>query len=257
MVSQDVCASAWKTGWGSRGNGERTLTIDDDGELVARFLRGETAAFDSLFGKYQDYVYHIVFGIIGNAEEARDVTQEVFVQVYRSLPQFRGGARFATWLYRIAANRAVDAARGSRKWRFLPLLEAPGLLERRADAGQQPEAVFEQQLERDDIQTILMQCPVGHRQILALRYYQDLSLEEIADVLECSLSAAKVRLHRARAVFKTCYVAAHGEPGVCRQGARTVTAAEQRQNAKRGQDEQELASQGQAEHSPVKRNGGR
>lgn len=215
MLSQDVCARTWKMGRESRENGERTLTTDDDGELVARFLRGETAAFDSLFAKYQDYVYHIVFGIVGSAEEARDLTQEVFVQVYRSLPQFRGGARFATWLYRIAANRAVDAARGSRRWRFLPLLDAPGLAERRADADQEPEAQFEQGMERDNIQRILMQCPLGHRQILALRYYQDLSLEEIADVLECSLSAAKVRLHRARIVFKNCYVAAQDAPEIC------------------------------------------
>ena len=217
MVSQDVCARTWKTGWASREKGTSALTTDDDGELVARFLRGETAAFDSLFAKYQDYVYHIVFGIVGSAEEARDLTQDVFVQVYRSLPQFRGGARFATWLYRIAANRAVDAARGSRRWRFLPLLDAPGLMERRADADQEPEAQFEQRMEREDIQQILMQCPVGHRQILALRYYQDLSLEEIADVLECSLSAAKVRLHRARIVFKNCYVAANNESAVCAQ----------------------------------------
>ena len=222
MVSQDVCARTWKTAWKSRENGERALTTDDDGELVARFLRGETAAFDSLFAKYQDYVYHIVFGILGSAEESRDITQEVFVQVYRSLPQFRGGARFATWLYRIAANRAVDAARGSRRWRFLPLLDAPGLAERRADADQEPEAQFEQRLEREDIQQILMQCPFGHRQILALRYYQDLSLEEIADVLECSLSAAKVRLHRARIVFKNCYVAAKGESEACAQNGAPV-----------------------------------
>lgn len=213
MTGQEVCERAWKPAWGSRRNGEPALTIVDvDGELVARFQRGEMAAFDSLFAKHQDYVYHIVYGIVGSAEESRDLTQDVFLQVYRSLPQFRRGARFATWLYRIAVNRAVDAARGSRRWRFLPLLEEPGLLNRAADASEEPEAQFEQQMEKSEIQALLMRCSLAHRQVLALRYYRDLSLEEIAETMGCSLSAAKVRLHRARIAFKTCYVAAHGMP---------------------------------------------
>jgi RNA polymerase sigma-70 factor (ECF subfamily) len=149
---------------------------------------------------------------VGSAEESRDLTQDVFLQVYRSLPQFRRGARFATWLYRIAVNRAVDAARGSRRWRFLPLLEEPGLLNRAADASEEPEAQFELQMERSDIQKLLMRCSLTHRQVLSLRYYRDLSLEEIAETMGCSLSAAKVRLHRARAAFKACYVAEHGTP---------------------------------------------
>src|SRR5581483_2095887 len=157
MTSQEACVF----GWEAPMNGERTVTTDDDGCLVARFLRGDAAAFDSLFLKYQDYVYHIIYGIVGSAEEARDLTQEVFLQVYRSLPKFRHGSRFATWLYRIAVNRAVDAARGSRRWRFLALSD-------------------------------------------------EQSLEQIADVLECSLAAAKVRLHRARQVFKEYYVATYG-----------------------------------------------
>src|SRR6516162_3467379 len=100
MTSREACVP----GWGTPMNGERTVTTDDDGHLVARFLRGDAAAFDALFLRYQDYVYHIIYGIVGSAEESRDLTQEVFVQVYRSLPRFRHGSRFATWLYRIAAN---------------------------------------------------------------------------------------------------------------------------------------------------------
>src|SRR5215470_15869280 len=129
MTSREACVP----GWGTPMNGERTVTTDDDGHLVARFLRGDAAAFDALFLRYQDYVYHIIYGIVGSAEESRDLTQEVFVQVYRSLPGFRRGARFATWLYRIAANRAVDAARGARRWRFLPMLDEPTLATRAAD----------------------------------------------------------------------------------------------------------------------------
>ncbi len=189
-------------------NGERTATTDEDGLLVARYLRGEASAFDTLFARHQDYVYRIIYGIVGSAEEARDLTQEVFVQVFRSLPKFRNGARFATWLYRIAVNRAVDAARGSRKWRFLPVLEVPGLLQRRDDADKEPEAILMRADGAETIQRMLMKCPVGHREILVLRYYRDLTIEEIAETLSISESAAKVRLHRARHVFKDIYMAA-------------------------------------------------
>jgi len=191
-------------------NGERTVTTDDDGSLIARFMRGDTAAFDSLFSKYQEYVYNIIYGIVGNVEESRDLAQEVFLQVYRSLPRFRQGSRFATWLYRIAVNRAVDAARGARRWKFLPLLNEPSLANRAADADMEPESVFERKLQREAIQTVLMRCPVTHREVLVLRYYRGLSLEEIAETLGCTTAAAKVRLHRARRVFKENYIATYG-----------------------------------------------
>ena len=207
MTGQEVCAAGWNLGRGERSG----TTNDDDGELVARFQRGETRVFDSLFVRHQDYVYRVVYGIVGSVEEARDITQDVFVQAYRALPGFRRGARFATWLYRIAVNRAVDAARGSRRWRFLPLLEEPGLLTLAAERDQEPESMFERQLAQEEVQAILMRCSLAHRQTLALRYYKDMSLEEIAETLGCSLSAAKVRLHRARLAFKTQYVAAQGQ----------------------------------------------
>jgi RNA polymerase sigma-70 factor, ECF subfamily len=204
MFRQEACVP----GWAAPMNGERAVTTDEDGSLVARFLRGEAGAFDALFQKYQDYVYHIIYGIVGSSEEARDLTQDVFVQVYRALPKFRHGARFATWLYRIAANRAVDAARGSRRWRFLPILEdAPP---RSEETIVDPEKVVMRGAEQTAVQQVLMKCPLGHREVLALRYYQELSLEEISEVLGCSVSAAKVRLHRARKVFKDAYIAMHG-----------------------------------------------
>jgi RNA polymerase sigma-70 factor (ECF subfamily) len=186
--------------------GERTFVTDEDGALVARFLAGEAAAFDTLFSKYQTYVYNIIYGIVGSAEEARDLTQDVFLQVYRSLPRFRHGSRFATWLYRIAANRAVDAARGARHWRFLPLTEEP-TMQHVAPHEDGPESRFARGAEQEEVRRVLQLCPVNHREILVLRYYQDLSLEEIADVLGCTLAAAKVRLHRARLNFKSHFVA--------------------------------------------------
>lgn len=193
--------------WGAPMNGERTAAADDDGCLIARFLAGDRAAFDSLFAKYQDYVYNIVYGIVGKPEEAHDVTQDVFLQVYRSLGSFRRGARFATWLYRIAVNRALDAARSAKGRRWLPFDET---LRAAPDPADNPAQVAARGVERDAVQAVLNLVPVQHRDALVLRYYQDLTIEEMAEVLGCSVAAAKVRLHRARQHFKEKYVAVYG-----------------------------------------------
>lgn len=189
-------------------NGERAAVVDADGDLVARFLSGDRAAFDSLFARYQEYVYNIALGIIGRQDDARDVTQDVFVQVFRSLKSFRHGSRFATWLYRIAVNRSVDAARAASGRKWVPLDEA---IRGMPDPGEGPERAAGRRAEQDEVQHVLAQVAVQHRDVLVLRYYQDLSVEEIAEVLGCSVTAAKVRLHRARHHFKEIYVGIHGQ----------------------------------------------
>jgi RNA polymerase sigma-70 factor (ECF subfamily) len=190
--------------------GERLKAGDEDAALIQRFLEGDASAFDQLFTRYQVYVYNIIYGIVGNAEEARDLTQDVFIQVHRSLARFRHGSRFATWLYRIAANRAVDAARGARRWSFLPIREEASLTFKASGPETEPEKVLARSEDRTEIQAILMRCSVTHRQVLVLKYYRELSIEEIAETLSCSLSAAKVRLHRARLAFKQQYERTYG-----------------------------------------------
>jgi len=101
----------------------------------------------------------------------------------------------------------VDAARASRGWRWLPFDET---LNATPDPADSPVRTAERHSEQDVVQQVLMQVPVQHRDILVLRYYQDLSVEEISEVLGCSISAAKVRLHRARQHFKEKYVATFG-----------------------------------------------
>jgi len=189
-------------------NGDRTSSIDADIDLISRFLAGDKSAFDSLFAKYQDYVYNIVYGIVGKADDAHDVTSDVFVQVYRSLSKFKRDSRFATWLYRIAVNRAVDSARSAQTRKWFPFDDAVRQIR---DPKSGPEEVADQKAQSDSVQFVLSKVPVQHRDVLALRYYQDLSIEEIAEVLGCSVAAAKVRLHRARLHFKEKYVEIYGK----------------------------------------------
>lgn len=193
---------------GSMITGDRTSNLEDaDNHLVIQFLSGDRASFDSLFAKYQDYVYNIVFGIIGKPEESQDVTADVFLTVFRSLKSFRRGSRFATWLYRIAVNRAVDSTRSAKLRSWLPFDDATRAI---PDSADSPERTFDKKESRNLVQQVLMKVPVKYRDVLVLRYYQDLSIEEISEVLHCSLSAAKVRLHRARLQFKEKYVEQFG-----------------------------------------------
>ena len=193
---------------GALVTGERATQLEDaDNHLVSRFLAGDRSAFDSLFAKYQEYVYNIVYGILGKPEEAQDVTADVFLTVFKSLKGFRRGSRFATWLYRVAVNRAVDSARSAKLRSWLPFDEAVMAI---PDSKDSPERSFVKKEERSVVQQVLMKVPLKYRDILALRYYQDLSIEEISETLHCSVSAAKVRLHRARLQFKEKYVEQFG-----------------------------------------------
>ena len=178
---------------------ERTAATDADGELVSRFLAGDRSAFDVLFLRHQDYVYRIAVGIVGDPEDAQDVAQNAFLQAYRSMGSFRRGARFATWLYRIVVNCAVDALRSAKSRRAVPLDSLARVL---PDTSGGPEAVAERHSRDWIVRRALAAVPIQYRDILVLRYYGDLSLEEIAEVLKCSVPAAKVRLHRARIAFK-------------------------------------------------------
>jgi RNA polymerase sigma-70 factor (ECF subfamily) len=171
---------------------------DDDNARVLQFAAGNAAEFDYLFDKYQEYVFRTVYGIIGEEESARDVTQEVFVQAYRKIGSFRGGSKFSTWLYRIAVNKAADHCRKCvRQTRLAMVLGKLG------SATRNDMDVLDEQ---DAVQAALMQCPLTHREVLVLRYYRELELDEIAEVLDVTAATARVRLHRARAVFREKYV---------------------------------------------------
>ncbi|HIE52420.1 MAG TPA: sigma-70 family RNA polymerase sigma factor [Armatimonadetes bacterium] len=176
-----------------------------DAALVQRALEGDTTAFDLLFYRYQDRVYTLCLGLLDDPEDARDAAQETFVHAYRGLRGFRGRAAFATWLYRIAVNTAHSFARRQRR-------EARVRETMKMSAGDNPvEAHLTHLLRRERIQAVLRDLPPAHREVLVLKYYQDLSCEEIGAVLGTSMNAVKVRLHRARQAFYRRYQELFGD----------------------------------------------
>lgn len=171
-------------------------TYDEDLVLVDRVLREDEAAFQALYERYYDKVYAIARGILLEGEEAADSVQEIFTLVYQNLHRFDRRAKFSTWLFRIAVNRSIQQ---SRKLKFKKLQDP---------MGEHVELIAEtQQVIHDDpaVEVAMAKLHPNDRAILTLFYWDELSLQEIAESISCSANAAKTRLFRARERFKTHY----------------------------------------------------
>lgn len=178
------------------------LAEDTDKELVKRVQKGDQAAFDLLFARYQSKVLNIVSRYVRDSEEVKDVAQEAFIKAYRALPRFRGDSAFYTWLYRIAINTAKNhlVARSRRP----PSTDVDAEV---ADHRDDAEALRDLEtpdraLSRDQLEKVIRQAlsdlPDDLRSALTLREFDGLSYEQIAQVLECPVGTVRSRIFRAR-----------------------------------------------------------
>lgn len=198
-----------------------TGSCDSDLALIRSFLAGNPEAFDRLFLRYQDYVYNVCLGILGNADDARDCAQETFVRVHRKAHEFRGQAAVSTWLYRIAVNVCMGLLRQKPRTRAASL-EEEHLRELPAPADM-PERGLEQEAEERSVREILRELPSDYRLALVLRYFQNLSYEEMSQALGWSLPKVKVKLHRARRAFAARYAARERADGSPARGGASST----------------------------------
>jgi RNA polymerase sigma-70 factor (ECF subfamily) len=173
-----------------------TVEMTEDVTLVRRTLAGDQDAFTVLVEKYKDPVYNVAYRMLGNATEAEDVAQETFVRAYTQLRTYKEAHRFSTWLLSIASHLSIDQLR-RRRFLALPLENVP-FLDWIADLGAGPEQAAVQGETSDEMQQLLQQIPLKYRSVLILRYWHDLSYEEIASALHLTPALVKARLHRAR-----------------------------------------------------------
>ena len=174
----------------------RTADMQEDVRLVHRILAGDQEAFATIVEKYKDPVFNVAYRMLGNATEAEDVAQETFVRSYTQLHTYKEAHRFSTWLLSIASHLAIDQLR-RRRFLALPLENAP-FLEWIADLGASPEQAALQGEASDEMQHVLSALPAKYRAVLVLRYWHDLSYDEIAEMLTLTPALVKARLHRAR-----------------------------------------------------------
>jgi RNA polymerase sigma-70 factor (ECF subfamily) len=171
--------------------------------LIKRSQKGDTAAFEELALDYQQRVYNIALRMLSQAEDAADVTQEVLLKMYRSLPKFRGEAAFSTWIYRITINTCRDTIRRGYKQKE-DLLQDFGegcddeTSRDVADYSQIPEDILEEQETEDYLQALISGLSPKYRLVVTLREISGLGYQEVADTLGISLGTVKSRLSRAR-----------------------------------------------------------
>jgi RNA polymerase sigma-70 factor (ECF subfamily) len=179
----------------SKENAE-DLIGQQERELVKRCQSGSSQAMEQIVYRYQDQVYNIAYGILGNAEDAKDITQDVFLHVWAKVGQFRFRSRFSTWLYRIVINLCRNEM-GRRRHRALPteMDDSEAWIPTESRTPEKAVLLKEQQ---EILHAALNRLKEKQREILILREMEELSYEEIAEVMGCSLGRVKSRLHEAR-----------------------------------------------------------
>lgn len=184
---------------------EKVLTAEsqgsEDASLIERSLAGEPEAFGQLVQKYQDRLYNTLVRVCGDAEEARDVAQDAFVQAFVKLETFRGGSAFYTWLYRIAFNQAISRRRRRKPTASLDeARDAAG--SEPCDDGPAPEANLDREERAAMVQTALAALSEEHRSVLVLREIDGADYESISEILDVPVGTVRSRLHRARIQLK-------------------------------------------------------
>ena len=172
--------------------GEMVAQLEEPRWLAAA-QQGESEALERLFQTYHRSVYALCYRILSRADDAEDAAQSAFVCAFRGLSRFRAQSSLKTWIYRIAVNESVNLLRRRRN--------APDAL-----AEDSPGAAFAADfVQKAAVQSVLRNMRPDQRLALILFYWEDLSCEEIAQVMDISLSAAKMRLKRAREEFQRRY----------------------------------------------------
>jgi RNA polymerase sigma-70 factor, ECF subfamily len=175
-------------------------TVNDDAQLISQALAGQTAAFGQLVQKYQDRLYNTVVHVAGNAEDAKDVVQEAFVQAFLKLESFQGASAFYTWLYRIAFNVAAThrRRRASRHAAEQAAISDGQGANGAAHAGEAASERLESQERCRQVRYAIAQLAEEYRVVLVLREMEGYCYETIAEVLDLPVGTVRSRLHRAR-----------------------------------------------------------
>lgn len=172
-------------------------------ELIVLLQQGDGSAFKKLVDEWQDMVYNTALGIVQNADDADDITQEVFIQVYRSVSSFKGDSKFSTWLYRITLGKALDhEKKKKRKKRFgfvQSLFGADGEEQAHAVEFEHPGVQLEKKERANELFNALKQIPDNQRIAFTLHKLEGQSYQEIAEIMNTTLYAVESLMSRAKA----------------------------------------------------------
>lgn len=170
------------------------MNRDQEIRLVTDCQRGDRQALDLLVKQYQRPVYNAAYRMLGNADEAADVTQATFLKALENIASFDKNFRFFSWIYRIALNESID--RIKKKQRFEPIGEMP------AAESDRPQEQAARAQTSDQVQAALMEIKEDLRSVLVLRYFSECSYQQIGEILDLPGKTVKSRLFSARQQLK-------------------------------------------------------
>ncbi len=171
--------------------------MDQEQTWLEQALKGDREAFGHLVQAYERPVYNLTYRMLGDPAEAEDAAQETFLRAYARLSTYQPGRKFINWLLSIASHYCIDRLRRNSR---SPQLSLDGPLPPVQLTGDEPrpDQVVVRKQQREQVQQMLDTLPAEYRAAVVLRYWYDLSYEEIAGVMATTESAIKSRLHRAR-----------------------------------------------------------
>ena len=176
-------------------NIEETQLDFTERELITRAQRGDRAAFKALYERYRDRVYNLIFYSMGEELASEDILQIIFLKIYRGLPAFRFESSLATWIYRITLNECLNQQqrRGAQYVPFEAILGSDDEF----DSAVPPDIQHADRERREIIHRAMMELSPKLRSVVALKYLEGLSYEEIAGILDCAPGTVASRLSRA------------------------------------------------------------
>ena len=176
----------------------------DETELMLRVKEGDEDAFREIVEKYQQQIINLCFRYVGNQQDAEEVAQDVFIHLYRAASKYEPRAKLSTYLYRIAVNLSLNRIRDD-KWKRFISWEFIGKGDKKSASSPMvdgPDSLVERKEQYRIIDEAINSLPTNQKTAVILKRFQGLSYEEIAEVMNCSVSAVESRLHRARQTLK-------------------------------------------------------
>ncbi len=170
---------------------------DREAELISRCQQGDQEALREIFNQYHKKVYRIAYGVVRQREDALDVVQEVFIKLFRSIKNFKGKSAFYTYLYRLAMNTAIDHSRKKKRAAFLSL-DGEGGFQPSDGHEKRPDHIVAQKEMEEKVRWAIDQLPQDQKATLIYREIEELSYQEIAGAMGCSIGTVMSRLHYGR-----------------------------------------------------------
>lgn len=175
-----------------------------DEKLARKAAAGNLNTFETLVSRYQGKIFSFIYRMVNSNEDARDLTQEVFLQVYRSLGHFRGDSSFSNWVYRIASNKCLDFLRRNKKNKTVEfndnLHQTPQQIIR--INSNNPEQVYLNEEKIRRLRRIISGLPDRYRIAIVLFHYENMSYQQISDTLDIPAKTVATRLYRAKLLLK-------------------------------------------------------